>query len=178
MERLARLLSPLILPALLPLMVAGCFVDMSEAYDLAEAKAAFDAAPSISASEYEAAIARQDIRLGGPTPPTIQQPSGAAPDAIDLPQQAPAVALGQGPVRARLALGQGCAGLPPIGQGQVLIVAAFADALPESDLIFATRLYQADLAACIEAAGGRPKFQTRIGVSGLDAASEILIYTS
>ena len=87
--------------------------------------------------------------------------------------------LGEGVVKARLVLGQSCTALPSALSGkQVLIVAAFADAIPEAELIFAARSYQAELAACVEQLGGLPKFQTRISVKGLEMASEILIYTS
>lgn len=151
---------------------------MGGAYDLAEAKAAFDAAPAISIADYEQDVASQDIRRGMPTGQEIQPREAQEVPDISLPPREVTLPLGEGAVRARLTLGQGCVGLPTVKGRQVLIVAAFSDAIPESDVIFQTRQYQGELALCIEEAGGDPTFQTRVSVPSLTAPSEILIYTS
>ena len=152
-------------------LFSACFVDMSGTVDLAEAKAAFDAIPAVSRKEYEETIAQQEIRGGRPQDSaSIPSPNGG------IDQAAP---VGEGAIAARLSVGQSCAALPAGLDGkEVLIVAAFADAIPEADLIFTVRSYQAQLAACVEQAGGRAAFQTRVSVKNLRVASEILIYTS
>ena len=163
------------LSLLLTLLLSGCFVDMSGAYDLAEARAAFDAVPTVSLGEYEQGISRQEIRQA---PASIARPSIQDVPDVSLPDAGRTLALGQGPERARLEIGQDCQDLPAVSGMDVLIVAEFAEDLPASDTIFAARRYQAVLAQCVEQAGGRAKFQTRIAVPGLSSASEIVIYTS
>lgn len=167
------------------LVLSGCFVDMGRAFDLSEAQAAFDAVPSITESQYREELDRQPIRQAPQSPPPSTPPRdpGPAPVAIDPEpieiegqegkNEEP---LGQGAPKTVLTLDQGCEALPNVGAREVLIVAAFADDLPDADLIFATRKKQAAFADCLSDQGATPRFETRLKTPDLPAPVQIHLY--
>ena len=133
----------------LALLLAACFVDMGQAIAMSDARDAFDAVPSLSQEDYEAAIAQQQNQ--------IQHSPGAQQPRVNSHA-----------CRLVLVLAQGCEALPPIRSGQAGPdpAAAFAEALPAARFDLSSCINQIWRTAFARCGRGFPHFRNACGLQG------------
>ena len=159
--------------------LSGCF-HAPQGWDVREAKAVFEAVPTVESGEYEAALAGRLIRLpealrghgAGSSPDSSAQITGTEITEIRVIEPP----LGSGEANIVLPLKGGCADVPSLSGGAILLAAAFRDPMPDASLIHQARTSQMRLADCLIAQGAQPQLQIRTGQVDLEQQAQIVIY--